>query len=122
MIGYITLGSNDLSRSGAFYDALLTHFGAQRAYTLDAMIAYSFGPQKPMLVVTMPNDGAAAKAGNGTMVALMAADKAQVDAVHATALALGAADEGAPSEHAGQHYGGYFRDPDGNKLSGFVMV
>jgi len=121
MIGYITLGSNDLTASCAFYDNLLAAFGAKRAYSLDNMVAYGFGDGRPMLVVTRPNDGLPASSGNGTMVALMASSKEQVDVVHARALHNGAADAGAPSAYDGQFYGGYFRDLDGNKFCVFIM-
>jgi predicted lactoylglutathione lyase len=53
------------------------------------------------------------------MVALIAPTRAVVDEVHATALALGAADEGAPGIRGGDasdFYGAYFRDLDGNKI------
>jgi catechol 2,3-dioxygenase-like lactoylglutathione lyase family enzyme len=30
MIGYVTIGTNDLQRSAAFYDALLAELGAKR--------------------------------------------------------------------------------------------
>ena len=30
MIGYVTLGTNDLPRAAAFYDALLSEIGAKR--------------------------------------------------------------------------------------------
>lgn len=122
MIGYITLGSNELSAAGLFYDEFLAVFGGTRAYTLDTMIAYGFGPQKPMLVVTTPHDGAPASGGNGTMVALMANSTEQVTAAHETGLRLGAQCDGAPAVHEGQHFGGYLRDLDGNKLCVFVML
>jgi hypothetical protein len=42
--------------------------------------------------------------------------------MHAKALALGAPDEGAPGPRGGGgFYGGYFRDPDGNKLAVFCL-
>lgn len=122
MIGYITLGSNELDASGEFYDELLSLLGATRAYTLDTMIAYSFGPQKPMFVIASPHDGAPATSGNGMMVALMAKDAAQVRKIYETGLKLGAKSDGAPAIHGGQHYGGYLRDRDGNKLCIFVMM
>ena len=55
------------------------------------------------------------------MVALECADRAQVDAVHARAMAMGGADEGAPGERWPGFYAGYFRDRDGNKLNAFIM-
>lgn len=121
MIGYIIIGSNELQKSGGFYDALLSRLGASRAYTPDNMIAYGFGPQRPMLLITVPNDGQAATHGNGTMIALMARDNAQVDEIHALSLRLGAHDDGQPAVHETQFYGGYFRDQDSNKFCIFVM-
>lgn len=117
MISYITIGSNDLSVSTAFFDALFGAINGKKAYSLDKMVGYSFGEGKPMIMVTYPFDGEKASDGNGTMIALAAKDQKQVDVVHALALELGASDEGAPG-HRGKHfYGGYFRDPDGNKFN-----
>lgn len=121
MIGYITLGSKDLSASAVFFDALLEALGGTRAYTLDNMIAWGFGPTCPMIIAAIPQDGQTATAGNGTMVALMASDRAQVDTVHSLALKLGGTDEGPPGPRGDRYYGGYFRDLDGNKFSVFIM-
>ena len=81
------------------------------------MVGYSFGPNKPLIIVTCPFDGKAASYGNGTMIALAAKDRTQVDTIHALALELGAADEGAPGNRGKHFYAGYFRDPDGNKFN-----
>lgn len=117
MISYITIGSNDLPASAVFFDALFGAINGARAYSLDNMIGYSFGREKPMIIVTCPFDGKAASYGNGTMIALAARDRAQVDAVHALALENGATDDGAPGQRGRNFYGGYFRDPDGNKFN-----
>lgn len=126
MIGYTVLGTNDSAKALAFYDALLGVIGGRRLMTIpDArgFTLYGAGRDKPMLAVTRPYDGGAASAGNGTMVALSADTRAQVDALHAKALELGAADEGAPGLRGGvggqEFYGAYFRDPDGNKLCAY---
>jgi hypothetical protein len=77
------------------------------------------GVARPLFLVGKPFDGAPAVAGNGHMVALLAADRLTVDRVHATALANSAACEGPPglrSEYHANYYGAYFRDLDGNKL------
>lgn len=121
MIGYITLGSNDLAAAAAFFDALFGALGGARAYSLDHMIAWRFGPGQPLIVLTHPFDGGAASTGNGTMVALVARDRAQVDAVHALALSLGGTDEGAPGRRGDRFYGAYFRDLDGNKFNVHLM-
>jgi len=117
MIGYITLGSNDLSSAATFFDAVLGALGGRRLYSLENMIVWGFAPDRPTLMVTHPYDGSPATAGNGTMVALLARDKEQVDRVHALALSLGAVDEGTPGPRGRSFYGGYFRDLDGNKFN-----
>jgi len=117
MISYVTIGSNDLTTSGAFFDALFGALNGTRAFSQNKMIGYSFGPDKPMIVVNHPYDGNRATHGNGTMIALAARDRAQVVAIHALALSQGASDEGAPGPRGTSFYGGFFRDPDGNKFN-----
>lgn len=121
MIGYVTLGTHDLPRAAAFYDALLAQIGAQRMMETERFIAWGVGPQSPGLALTLPYDRQPATVGNGVMVALAAQTRQQVDALHAKALALGGTDEGAPGERFKGFYAGYFRDPDGNKLNFFCM-
>lgn len=122
MIGYATLGTNDIDRAIGFYDALLETVGGKRLFQMPTdkkLTFYGSGQGKPMLAVGLPYDGGQASHGNGTMVALLADSRDQVEAVHARALSLGAADEGAPGPRgpeAMQVYAAYFRDLDGNKL------
>ncbi|MEH6651907.1 MAG: lyase family protein [Motiliproteus sp.] len=47
MIGYVTLGSNDISRAAKFYDALLDEIGAQRFLETEQFVAWSCGPGQP---------------------------------------------------------------------------
>lgn len=119
MIGYVTLGTNDIARAARFYDALLALVGAKRAMESDTFIAWTSAPDKPGLSVTKPFDGRPATVGNGVMVALVAESRAQVDAIHAKALELGGRDEGAPGLRGEGFYAAYFRDLDGNKLNAF---
>lgn len=120
MIGYVTLGTNDLGRAAAFYDALLAEIGARRWMESDRFIAWATAPDKPSLGVILPFDGQPATAGNGTMVSLVMESNAQVDRIHAKALSLGATDEGpAGPRGLSGFYAGYFRDLDGNKLNVF---
>lgn len=121
MIGYVTLGTNDIARACAFYDALLGELGAKRLMEGERFVAWGTGPQSPSLGVIKPYDGNEACRGNGTMVSLVVKSPAQVDAMHAKALALGGTDEGAPGERFKGFYAGYFRDLDGNKLNFFCM-
>ena len=119
MIGYLTLGTNDLARAAAFYDGLLAELGAKRWMETERSIAWTVAPGTPGLSICKPFDGQPATGGNGTMVALAAASQAQVDALHAKALSLGAKDEGAPGLRGPSYYGAYWRDLDGNKLCAF---
>jgi predicted lactoylglutathione lyase len=123
MIGYVTLGTNDLARAGEFYDGLLRVLGAQRAMETDRMIAWASSPDQPMLVAIKPFDEKPATVGNGVMVALKAASREQVDELYRTALALGGTDEGAPgTRFGGVIYAAYFRDRDGNKFDAFIRI
>lgn len=118
MLAYATLGTRDLARAAAFYDAVLAPLGAKRFMEEpDTFIAWGNSEHGAGLGVTYPFDKQAATVGNGCMVALGAASREQVDAVHAKALELGGSDEGAPGQRYPGFYAAYFRDLDGNKLS-----
>jgi predicted lactoylglutathione lyase len=123
MIGYVTLGTNDLERASAFYDELLSLIGAGRFMEMDGFIAWAVSPGEPAVSLTKPYDGKPATVGNGVMVALAMQSTDQVDALHAKALELGGADEGAPGPRGDSgFYAAYFRDLDGNKLNAFCMT
>ncbi len=122
-IGYITLGTNDLERSAAFYDPLFAKIGAKRVMTDERMLGWGKSPTDPMFSVILPYDQAEATVGNGVMVALNVETPENVEKIYATALALGATDEGYPHDRGSSmgFYGGYFRDPDGNKLVAYCL-
>ena len=122
MIGYVTLGTNDLEKAAAFYDALLAELGAKRFMEMENFIAWSSNPSGCGLGLTKPNDGNTASVGNGVMVALAVDSPEKVDAVYAKAIELGAQDEGPAGPRGDTFYAGYFRDPDGNKLNVFCMT
>ena len=122
MIGYATLGTNNLARAAAFYDALLGTIGASRFMESDRFVAWAVSPSAPALSVALPFDGKPASVGNGVMVALIVDSHDKVDALHGKALALGGSDEGAPGSRGEGFYAGYFRDLDGNKLNAFCMA
>lgn len=123
MIGYVTLGTNDLKCAAAFYDQLFAELGGKRFMETEQFIAWTGpDPNAAGLGVTKPFDGKPATVGNGVMVALAARDPAEVDRIYKKALELGAKDEGAAGPRGdGGFYAGYFRDPDGNKLNVFCM-
>jgi len=120
MIGYVTLGTNDLERAGQFYDELLAELGAKRLMATKRFINWANASGTPALSVMKPFDKNPATVGNGVMMALSAENKEKVDAVHEKALALGGQDEGVPGLR-GPLYAAYFRDLDGNKLNVFCI-
>jgi predicted lactoylglutathione lyase len=123
MIGYVTLGTNDLAKAAAFYDALLAEIGAKRLMETDRYIFWGTGMGQPALTLIKPFDGQPASVGNGTMVSLVTDNKDKVNAVHQKAMSLGGKDEGAPGPRGdGSFYVAYFRDLEGNKLAAFCIV
>ena len=121
MIGYVTLGTNDIERAAKFYDALLAELGASRLMDEEAFILWATPAGAPGLSVIKPFDENAASIGNGVMVALEVKSKEEVDSFYKKAIELGASDEGPPGSRGEGSYAGYFRDPDGNKLNAYFM-
>ncbi|MCO4781414.1 MAG: VOC family protein [Candidatus Cloacimonetes bacterium] len=116
MIGYTTIGTNDLDRAVKFYDELFTHFNATKPIQMDRFIAWSLGDGGGLFGIIKPFNEEEATPGNGNMVALRAKSQADVDALYKKALELGGTDEGAPGMRNDVAYFSYFRDLDGNKI------
>jgi catechol 2,3-dioxygenase-like lactoylglutathione lyase family enzyme len=122
MIGYVTLGTNDLPRAARFYDAIAAELGVGRMMDSETFIAWGTPGGGAGVGLTKPFDGNPATIGNGVMVALEAKDEAQVQRLHDIALANGGSCEGPPGPRGDTFYAAYFRDPDGNKLNAFLMT
>lgn len=129
MIGYVTLGTDDLPKALAFYDGLLGVIGAKRLMEMGeedgnfTLFGIDWGV--PALAVTRPFDRQPQHPGNGNMIGLVMDSRAKVDALHAKALELGATDEGAPGlrgDPSMNFYAAYFRDPEGHKLAAFCTA
>lgn len=127
MIGYVTLGTNDLERAAKFYDPIAAEMGVGRMMEFDSFIAWGQADGGAGIAATKPFDSKEPSVGNGTMVALQAKDRDQVKRLYDIALANGGSDEGEPGprgepdENGMVFYAAYFRDPDGNKLNAFLM-
>ena len=122
MIGYVTVGTNDLKKAGEFYDKICGELGMGRFMANDRIIAWGGPGGGAGFGVALPYDGKPMTVGNGVMAALRAKDKAQVDRVYKVALSLGGTCEGPPGPRGtGAFYAAYFRDPEGNKLNAYVM-
>jgi hypothetical protein len=98
MLSYITVGANDVPRSGRFYAAILTPLGYEKKEAANAVEFTS--PDVPGRVngpgavyVKKPYDGKEATVGNGS--------------------------PGFRDEYSDRFYVGYLRDPLGNKVAIF---
>ena len=121
MIGYVTVGTNDLPRAAQFYDAIAAGMGVGRMMDFGTFIAWGKPGGAAGIAATKPHDGDVASVGNGVMVAFEASSKDQVQRLYDIALSHGGTCEGAPGPRGEGFFAGYFRDPDGNKLNAFVM-
>lgn len=115
---HVTVGTNDLEKSRAFYDKVLGALGWTRVADLGDNGSI-WGDGKPSFFALKPANGQPATVGNGVTVSFEAPNRAAVKAFHEAALALGGPDEGAVGTRgwAPNAYAGYSRDPDGNKLA-----
>jgi len=121
MLGYCTLGTNDLKRSGAFYDKVAEILGHSRVMESERNIMWGSPGKGAMFGAILPLDEKPATGGNGSMFGFDAQTEEQVNAVYDHALANGGSDEGPPGPRGDNFYGAYFRDPDGNKLVVYVF-
>jgi catechol 2,3-dioxygenase-like lactoylglutathione lyase family enzyme len=124
MIGYVTLGTNDIDKARAFYDALFGSMGAGRLMEFGpSFTMYGTAWGKPAVAVTTPYNGEGATVGNGGMTAIVMDERDKVDAFYNKAIELGGTCEGPPGlrgdEGPQAFYGAYFRDLDGNKMCAF---
>ena len=115
----LRLGTNDLPKAKAFYDATFAALGydvptepspyPMAFYKLPGGFAFMIGAAA---------NGEPATHANGGTIGFAAPSDAAVEAWHAAGLANGGTCEGAPGPRpmAGGKVGAYLRDPDGNKL------
>ena len=117
MIDHISVGTNDLARARAFYDAVLVELGIRLLGSSGSSADY--GVSGILFSVETPVDGNRASSGNGTHIAFAAGSREIVDRFHRAALANGGTDGGAPGlrpNYDAHYYGAFAFDPDGNKI------
>jgi catechol 2,3-dioxygenase-like lactoylglutathione lyase family enzyme len=118
MFSHVMVGSNDLERSRAFYDALLGTLGIPPGFRDKNRFFYR--AKGATFCLSVPIDGQPATSANGGTIGFAADSPEQVDAFHAAGVAAGGTSiEDPPGlrEHAtGSFYLAYLRDPDGNKI------
>jgi catechol 2,3-dioxygenase-like lactoylglutathione lyase family enzyme len=117
MIHHLSLGTNDVGRARAFYDAVLAVVGLRLIRQDDHSAHYGTGDI--LFSLEMPVDGRPASPGNGVHVAFQARGREMVQEFHRVALVHGASDDGPPGlrpQYDANYYGAFVRDPDGNKI------
>jgi len=82
MIGYVTVGTNDLKKAGEFYDKICGELGMGRSMANDRLIAWGGPGGAAGFGVALPYDGKPMTVGSGGMAAGGAKDKAQVGRIH----------------------------------------
>jgi catechol 2,3-dioxygenase-like lactoylglutathione lyase family enzyme len=115
MFNHVMVGSNDLEKSRAFYDALLTPLGMVGT-PYEGRLRYM--RDGALLIVVKPGDGNPATFGNGINIGLRALSREAVDDAYAGGMANGGTSDGAPGLRSASVFGNYvayIRDPDGNK-------
>jgi catechol 2,3-dioxygenase-like lactoylglutathione lyase family enzyme len=117
MYSHMMVGSNDLERSKAFYDALFGKEGRR-----DDKGRLSYGRKGSIFMVSKPIDGQPATHGNGCTIGFAFDSPEEVDEWHRRGVEAGGTaieDPPGPRSNAfGSLYLAYLRDPDGNKLCG----
>jgi catechol 2,3-dioxygenase-like lactoylglutathione lyase family enzyme len=120
MFSHVMIGTNDLERSRAFYDAVLGTLGIPPGVVDRHRVFWR--TQTGVFSVTLPIDGQPATVGNGGTLGFACTSPEQVQAWHAAGVAHGGTSiedpPGVREGAAGRLYLAYLRDPDGNKICG----
>jgi catechol 2,3-dioxygenase-like lactoylglutathione lyase family enzyme len=118
MFSHIMIGTNQLEKSKAFYDAVLGALGVA-AGNVDRHRVFWRTPTG-VFSVSLPINGQPATVGNGSTIGFACQSAAQADAWHAAGVANGGTTcedpPGVREGAAGRMYLAYLRDPDGNKI------
>jgi catechol 2,3-dioxygenase-like lactoylglutathione lyase family enzyme len=118
MFSHIMIGSNDITRSKKFYDALFVAMGAQPGVE-DAKGRVAYTHNGGRFMVSKPIDGNPATSPNGGTIGFSMSDAKQAEAWHKAGVANGGTTiEDPPGVRPGGAYLAYLRDPDGTKLVG----
>jgi catechol 2,3-dioxygenase-like lactoylglutathione lyase family enzyme len=118
IVHHVSLGSNDMEKAMAFYDATMGALGYKRVMDF-APHAVAYGTDHPEFWIQKPHDRHTASVGNGVHICFDAKSEAQIAAFFEAALANGGTDDGPPGprpDYGHDYYGAFVRDPDGNKI------
>ena len=124
MFSHLMIGTNNLEKSKAFYDAVLGTLGVPPGVVDRHRIFWR--TKTGVFSTSQPIDGQPATIGNGSTVGFACSSPEQADAWHAAGLANGGSTCEDPPGMRGvvgnSMYLAYLRDPDGNKICGLYRV
>lgn len=128
MIDHTGIVVTDLAKARRFYDAIARPLGLATASNSPESFLFGRSAEEPIpylwIGTLRPSywvEGS--RAGlNQAHIAFIAPDKAAVDAFYEAALSAGGRDNGPPGprEGAGDYYGAFVLDPDGNNIEACV--
>ena len=124
MFAFITIGTNNLKKSSAFYSKILKPLKIKKVLSHHRYFGYAKKetPKKIELYLIRPHNKKQATIGNGTMITFKANSKKNVNEFYKIGISLGAKDEGMPGPRHGKDYYAYLRDLDGNKICVFKKI
>ncbi len=128
MLDHTGIVVSDLVAARRFYDAIAAALGLATTSNGPASFLFGKSREEPIpylwIATLRPSYWAeGSRAGLNQMhVAFVAQSKAMVDAFHRAALDAGGRDNGPPGprEGAGDYYGAFVLDPDGNNIEACV--
>ena len=124
MFSHIMIGTNDLNKAKAFYDAALGALGIPAGAVDSHRVCWR--TPTGVFSVSLPIDGQPATVGNGGTIGFACQSADQANAWHAAGVANGGTTcedpPGVRESGNGQLYLAYMRDPDGNKVCGLYRM
>jgi catechol 2,3-dioxygenase-like lactoylglutathione lyase family enzyme len=123
MFTHVCVGTNDLKRATAFYDAALGALGYKNLGKMGEN-GMMYGKESPEFIVLKPANGQPASHANGGTIGFAAPSRKAVHLFHAAGLKAGGKDEGQPGPRTftPTSYASYLRDPDGNKICTYCFA
>jgi len=122
MLHHLSLGTVDLARSTAFYDAALSALGYVRVWTDRTAVGYGYPGGGDKLAIKL-RDKDDVGTGSGFHLALAASTREAVSEFHRAALSHGGRDNGAPGlrpVYGPNYFAAFVLDPDGHRLEAVI--
>jgi catechol 2,3-dioxygenase-like lactoylglutathione lyase family enzyme len=118
MLGHMSFGVDDLTRSAEFYDRILAPLGYVRVWSKEHAVGFGEKGGGDRLAL-FAKAGNVVAPGPGFHLAFTAPSRDAVDAFHSAALRTGGIDCGEPglrSHYGASYYAAFVFDLDGHKL------